>query len=185
MPVFNFNFPLTIRDNRWLLGPIVVVVATRSWTIYLNKWITIRLTTWSCKTNKSVAKPTRMWRQKFGGECDASFDNAFHKACSSQENLKPRRQRRGCSRPVAELKNGQSPLPGRCRRRRERRPEDVVAGGGWVGDAERVDQDHQRQARRVDSLLQLHHPAADGLWPKRVIIIFDSGNVVVKTPVVG
>jgi len=111
MPVFNFNFPLTIRDNRWLLGAIVVVVATRSWTIYLNKWITIRLTAWSCKTNKSVAKPTRMWRQKFGGECDASFDNAFHKACSSQENLKPRRQRRGCSRPVAELKNGHSPHP--------------------------------------------------------------------------
>jgi hypothetical protein len=37
---------------------------------------------------------------------------------------------------------------------RRRRPEDVVAGGGGVGDAERGAADQQRQARRVDGLLQ-------------------------------
>ena len=156
MPVFNFNFPLTIRDNRWLLGAIVVVVATRSWTIYLNKWITIRLTAWSCKTNKSVAKPTRMWRQKFGGECDASFDNAFHKACSSQENRSPAGKDEGAVGQWLNSRMGTvlTPPPPRTTTRTWR-----CRGRRWWGG-------RHVQARRVDSLVQWDLPSADGLRPQ-------------------
>jgi len=60
-----------------------------------------------------------------------------------------------------------------------------VAGGGWVGDAERVDKITSDRPGVSTPFYSDTTPLPPDYDPNRVIIIFDEGGVVVKTPVVG